>query len=104
MHVERSPGRSSAPRLPRRAVRGADRAGDPSAAGAGRGPGAGVARRRVPALAANGRLGARAADGGVVGAVSGGPHAAVRPGSGELMPIVVRIEVELAKRKMSVGE
>src|SRR5215208_2027102 len=34
------------------------------------------------------------------------PRAAVRgrPGAGDLMPIVVRIDVELAKRKMSVGE
>ena len=30
--------------------------------------------------------------------------AAHRHGSGDLMPIVVRIDVELAKRKMSVGE
>ena len=47
---------------------------------------------------------ARAADGGHARAAAAGHHAAYRHGSGDLMPIVVRIDVELAKRKMSVGE
>src|SRR6185503_16395388 len=47
---------------------------------------------------------ARAADGGDAGPARAGHHAAHRHGGRDLMPIVVRIDVELAKRKMSVGE
>ncbi len=47
---------------------------------------------------------ARAPAGGAAGPAATGHRAADRHGSGDLMPIVVRIDVELAKRKMSVGE
>nr|WP_246626732.1 helix-turn-helix transcriptional regulator [Modestobacter italicus] len=47
---------------------------------------------------------ARAADGRAAGAAAPGHHPADRHGSRHLMPIVVRIDVQLARRKMSVGE
>ena len=44
------------------------------------------------------------ADGRDAHPAQAGDRAADRHGSGHLMPIVVRIDVELAKRKMSVGD
>jgi putative transcriptional regulator len=46
----------------------------------------------------------RAAPGGDADPPPAGHRTAHRPGSGDLMAIVVRIDVELARRKMSVGE
>jgi putative transcriptional regulator len=58
----------------------------------------------VALLVVRWRSRARVARGGDARVAAAGDDAAGRHGSGHLMPIVVRIDVELARRKMSVGE
>src|ERR1700712_1794214 len=109
--------------LSRPAVRDPRRVPDAVVAGTVRLPGPAVAGAGVPAVAVDGgvgvlgpraaapaaadvgrRRGGRAADGGHARPVAAGHHAADRHGNGDLMSNAVRIDVELAKRKMSVGE